>query len=471
MSPQLRRIVGRPIRSSLQINITQRTFPIVLQKTIKNKSAGLDPNHKKPEMTQNRNDAIIKTNVLNIFIQKEESRKPSIELTPSPPKARRSIFNVLQRQKTIKTAEIEDKHKKMISMIDEVKEPEESRYQKIIGRYFPTFLKGIINKIQPALDNDISCSSETHLKSSSNIPFTLEDMKFLKETILKEKEILEHEIKEVTLQRASSIKMSFKDKYNKKWGKLRTTAIAMGKMQNLKNMVKEYGTSMNLVGFSAEKLEQLEEVIKNAMPEKRISNIGLLYPNSFFLSNFWGPILLFLMFYNALIIPYNITFMKPSSNFDVFVNILFFIDICVNFLVVYEKDSILVTNQFKIAFVYIKSWFFLDIFSLIPFEFVGCGTDCGFPMINQDDLFDLEPMFSVPLTWKFLSLFRVLQISKAQHFRQFLCHSKDFFRIKTSVFETMIFLVQVIFCVHITGLIWLYTAKIRMFSPNTWVFL
>ena len=272
-------------------------------------------------MTQNPKDAIIKTNVLNIFIQKEELRRPSIESGTLPQKTRRSLFNVLQRQKTLKTVENEENNKKKsLKAIEELKEPDPtSKYQGVIGKYFPSFMKGIMKKIGPEIDNEPSLS-ETVQKSDKNIPFTLEDMKFLKDTILKEKLILEHEIKEVTLQKASSIRMSFKDKYNKKWGKLRTTALAMGKMQSLKNMVKEYGTSMNLVGFSADKLEQLEEVLKNAMPDKNSSKIFLFYPNSFFLNYIWAPILLFLMFYNALIIPYNITYMTQPSDFERFLS-------------------------------------------------------------------------------------------------------------------------------------------------------
>ena len=160
--------------------------------------------------------------------------------------------------------------------------------------------------------------------------FTLEDMKFLKETIMKEKSILEHEIQQITSQKASSIRMTFKDKYNKKWGKVRSTAFALGKMQSLKNMVKEYGTSVNLVGFTADRLEEFEKAISESLNEKKIVKKMLFSSNSKFLSGFWAPVLMFLLFYIAIETPYSIAFFRKSEIFNHMRNIFFLMDIFIH---------------------------------------------------------------------------------------------------------------------------------------------
>lgn len=52
-----------------------------------------------------------------------------------------------------------------------------------------------------------------------------------------------------------------------------------------------------------------------------------------------------------------------------FVDISFFVDIIVNFLsVTQDKDGIYEFNHKKLALNYIRSWFFLDIFTIFPWN-------------------------------------------------------------------------------------------------------
>ena len=430
---------------------------------------------------------------MNIFIQKNEEKPSTPNADALSSKPRRSIFGMLQRQKTFKNGEVEDSKRKTSifggllrqktikttesndrfqmnkTTCENTESSDKSRYQTVIEKYFTYFIKGIIEKEKNLEEIQEISSAETVSRNNTKLDFTLEDMKFLKETIMKEKSILENEIMEITFQKASNVRMSFKDKYNKKWGKIRSTALAMGKMQNLKNMVKEYGTSVNLVGFSYDKLDQLEQLMRRHEPEKNQFKSLLLYPQSKFLIYFWSPLLLFIMIYISFIVPYNITFFVQPSNMEIFVNSLFFVDIVINLVTVYEKDSVIIDNHIKIAIKFFKSWFIIDVLSLLPFEYIGCGTDCGYPGSQQDDIDDLLMFIMIPVTFKFFTLIRILQILKANHVKVFLNNLRDFLKLKTTTFHLLAFLLQVTICVHITGCLWLYIAKVRLYAPNTWV--
>ena len=82
--------------------------------------------------------------------------------------------------------------------------------------------------------------------------------------------------------------------------------------------------------------------------------------------------MIFLMLYTATYIPYKTAFIDESSELvnyiELAIDSLFVIDIIFNFVSAYEdNDKNLEVRFSMIAFVYIRSWFFIDIISCIPF--------------------------------------------------------------------------------------------------------
>ncbi|CAN1287633.1 Potassium channel AKT6 [Linum perenne] len=90
----------------------------------------------------------------------------------------------------------------------------------------------------------------------------------------------------------------------------------------------------------------------------------------------WEVFLVFLVFYTAWMAPFEFAFvehpLRPLSIADNIVNVFFLVDIVMTFFVAYldETTFLLVDSKQKIAMRYIKTWFFLDIISTIPSEFV-----------------------------------------------------------------------------------------------------
>lgn len=80
------------------------------------------------------------------------------------------------------------------------------------------------------------------------------------------------------------------------------------------------------------------------------------------------------VFYTAWVCPFEFGFLEKSRGAlayaDSIVNGFFFIDIVLTFFVAYVDKTtfLLVDDQWKIASRYLKSWFILDVLSIIPYE-------------------------------------------------------------------------------------------------------
>ena len=89
------------------------------------------------------------------------------------------------------------------------------------------------------------------------------------------------------------------------------------------------------------------------------------------MKQYWDVVVLFLLIYTALFVPYKVCFIEESTDgqfiFDLMVDFLFMTDIVINFFTIIEVKGKLEVNRCRIAIHYLKGWFFLDFFTSIPF--------------------------------------------------------------------------------------------------------
>lgn len=100
---------------------------------------------------------------------------------------------------------------------------------------------------------------------------------------------------------------------------------------------------------------------------------------------FWDWIILLLVLYTAVFTPYSATFLldehvdirqrscgytcNPLNVADLMVDVLFIVDIVINFRTTYvDQNDEVVTQPSRIAQHYIKGWFPIDLFAAIPFD-------------------------------------------------------------------------------------------------------
>lgn len=100
---------------------------------------------------------------------------------------------------------------------------------------------------------------------------------------------------------------------------------------------------------------------------------------------FWDWIILILVLYTAVFTPFSATFLldehgdvrqiacgytcNPLNVADLLVDVLFIVDIAINFRTTYvDQNDDVVTQPARIAKHYIKGWFPIDLFAAIPFD-------------------------------------------------------------------------------------------------------
>lgn len=86
----------------------------------------------------------------------------------------------------------------------------------------------------------------------------------------------------------------------------------------------------------------------------------------------WNLVMMVLMVYTGVYVPYKTAFIDESEDYvntiELSIDSLFIIDIFINFISAYEdKDRNIEFRLSRIAFVYIRSWFLIDVVSCIPF--------------------------------------------------------------------------------------------------------
>ena len=82
---------------------------------------------------------------------------------------------------------------------------------------------------------------------------------------------------------------------------------------------------------------------------------------------------MFLLLYTAIFVPFKVCFEDETSDeqfiFDLWVDFCFFIDIILTFFTATEgARGVLEVHKPTIAKNYIKGWFFIDLFTTIPFQ-------------------------------------------------------------------------------------------------------
>ena len=110
-------------------------------------------------------------------------------------------------------------------------------------------------------------------------------------------------------------------------------------------------------------------------PEKKHAIV--LLPNSMF-KMFWNLLIIVMVLYTASISPYRLAFADEFvvngwsqffALFEILIDIIFGIDIIINFISAYEDlDGRYEVSLKKIAVEYIKGFFMLDVLATFPFQ-------------------------------------------------------------------------------------------------------
>ena len=215
--------------------------------------------------------------------------------------------------------------------------------------------------------------------------------------------------------------------------------------------------------FKREKICDTDTEDEESENEKEIPWI-ILPDNPY--KKMWDLLIAFLILYSAIITPYDIAFSDTNkvSWFEILIDILLGIDIVLTFFSAYTDDEEnLVKNHRKIIKKYLKSWFIIDIISVLPISYIfnPTGRYSGLTKISK-----------LPKLYRLVKLTKLLRITKMSSKGNLNKVTKFFMeklKINANVERLFFFVLTFLLMNHLCACFWYFMAKIEDFSPDSWV--
>ena len=179
----------------------------------------------------------------------------------------------------------------------------------------------------------------------------------------------------------------------------------------------------------------------------------------------WDLLIAILILYSAIITPYEIAFSdsNKSSWFEILIDIFLAIDIVLTFFSAYtDEEENLVKNHKKIIKKYLKSWFIIDIISVLPLN----------NLFKNGKYSGLTKISKLPKLYRLIKLTKLLRMTKMSSKGNLNRVTKFFMeklKINANVERLFFFVLTFLLMNHLCACFWYFMAKIEDFSPDSWV--
>ena len=214
--------------------------------------------------------------------------------------------------------------------------------------------------------------------------------------------------------------------------------------------------------FKREKICDTDTEDEESENEKEIPWI-ILPDNPY--KKIWDLLIAILILYSAIITPYEIAFSdsNKSSWFEILIDIFLAIDIVLTFFSAYtDEEENLVKNHKKIIKKYLKSWFIIDIISVLPLN----------NLFKNGKYSGLTKISKLPKLYRLIKLTKLLRMTKMSSKGNLNRVTKFFMeklKINANVERLFFFVLTFLLMNHLCACFWYFMAKIEDFSPDSWV--
>ena len=247
------------------------------------------------------------------------------------------------------------------------------------------------------------------------------------------------------------------------WKRVRQAAKTIGRLTKMSKDIALLGSSKKTYIEKKKKVQDTKQETDTKVRKKHF----LINPKTSKFFKVWSVLLFLILLYTLTITPYLVCFLDDVNTslnyFNLFVDIFFCFDILVNMCLIYKNnEGNLITDRNVIIKHYLKTWFFIDLISSIPFQFIEQKYIKG----NYNKLFRL---LRLPRLYKLFKVFRMNRLIGV--FKKYSCVKKllHVIRDHSGILNLLKFSITVTILVHIMGCLWYFTAKYNDFSPDTWV--
>ena len=214
--------------------------------------------------------------------------------------------------------------------------------------------------------------------------------------------------------------------------------------------------------FKREKICDTDTEDEESENEKEIPWI-ILPDNPY--KKIWDLLIAVLILYSAIITPYEIAFSdnNKSNWFEILIDVFLAMDIVLTFFSAYtDEEENLVKNHKKIIKKYLKSWFIIDIISVLPLNSV----------FTNGKYSGLTKLSKLPKLYRLIKLTKLLRMTKMSSKGNLNRVTKFFMeklKINANVERLFFFVLTFLLMNHLCACFWYFMAKIEDFSPDSWV--
>ena len=139
-------------------------------------------------------------------------------------------------------------------------------------------------------------------------------------------------------------------------------------------------------------------------------NFLMLYPNKDPFKDYWDLYISLILIFSCLITPYRIAFIHIESRqwqiVNYFVDICFALDMIIIFnTALFDEYYRLIQSRKRIAKDYIRTWFFIDLVAIIPF-------DLFFMNSSKTDINKIARITRIGRLYKLVKLMKLVRIIK-----------------------------------------------------------
>ncbi|XP_013389823.1 potassium/sodium hyperpolarization-activated cyclic nucleotide-gated channel 3-like [Lingula anatina] len=204
---------------------------------------------------------------------------------------------------------------------------------------------------------------------------------------------------------------------------------------------------------------------------QRATGTWIIHPCSNF-RFYWDLFMLLMLIANLIILPVAISFFNDDLSihwviFNCASDTVFLLDIFINFrtgvLDADYADEIILEPK-KIAISYIKSWFFLDLISSLPLDYIFLMFDPNTPDVNQ--LMQAGRALRILRFAKLLSLLRLLRLSRLV---RYVSQWEEFLSVAGVVVRIFNLICLMLLLGHWNGCLQYLVPMLQEFPPDCWV--
>lgn len=177
----------------------------------------------------------------------------------------------------------------------------------------------------------------------------------------------------------------------------------------------------------------------------------LFYPANKYKA-WWDLFMTFVLLATCVLTPYNIAFQKSETKLNVYIDVLFLLDMLVVFnTVYYDGEMNLVEDRKEICVTYLKGWFMIDLLAIVPFDKLFQLSGGNFNgMVRVARLGKLYRLV------KLTKMLRLLKIMKEKS--KLMKYLNDILKIGHSLERLFFFLIIFFILCHISSCFWIMIA-------------